>query len=82
VVQWGMSSPPVLELDVRPFFERQRPPLPAILSAINRLQPGQALRLIAPFEPQPLYDLLAERGYRATPRLRDDDAWEILFEPE
>jgi len=76
------SAPDPAELDVRPLFETGRPPLAAILSAVNQLAPGQALRLIAPFEPTPLYDLLGGRGYRATPRQREDDAWEILFEPE
>ncbi len=69
------------ELDVRPLFAAQRPPLPAILAAVRQLQPGQALRLIAPLEPQPLYARLAERGYRAAARRRGDGAWEILFTP-
>lgn len=76
-----MTTPPPLELDVRPYFDSGRAPLPAILGAINRLAPGQTLRLIAPFEPKPLYDLLGQRGYSATPRERDDGAWEIVFEP-
>jgi len=76
-----MSAVPApVELDVRPLFETGRPPLAAILSAVNQLAPGQALRLIAPFEPTPLYDLLGGRGYRATPKQRADGAWEILFE--
>ena len=74
-----MSTTPPVELDVRPFFENQRPPLPAILEAVNRLQPGQPFRLIAPFEPKPLYDLLGQRGYQAEAKQRPDEAWEILF---
>ncbi len=77
-----MPAPEPRELDVRPFFAAQRPPLPAILAAINGLRPGQALRLIAPLEPQPLYARLAERGFSAAARRRDDGAWEILFTPE
>ena len=76
------SAPAPAELDVRPLFESGKPPLAAILSAVNRLEPGQALRLIAPFEPAPLYDMLGGRGFRATPKEREDGAWEILFEPE
>jgi len=67
---------------VRPLFAARKPPLPIILAAVNRLQPGQALRLIAPIEPRPLYDLLGQRGYTATPRAREDGAWEILFAPQ
>lgn len=76
-----MTSLPPLELDVRPLFASGRPPLPAILNAVNRLQPGQALRLVAPFPPVPLYDLLRERGFTAEPREREDGAWEVLFRP-
>lgn len=76
-----MPSPSPRELDVRPLFAAGRPPLPAILAAVNQLAPGQALRLIAPLEPQPLYALLKQRGYTAAPRQREDGAWEILFAP-
>jgi uncharacterized protein (DUF2249 family) len=76
-----MTLQPTFELDVRPLFAAGRPPMPAILSAVNRLQPGQALRLIAPFQPEPLYQLLSERGFTPEPRQREDGAWEILFRP-
>lgn len=77
-----MPDLPPLELDVRPLFAAQRPPLPAILAALGRLAPSQSFRLIAPLEPQPLYARLRERGYRAEPHQRPDGAWEILFVPE
>jgi uncharacterized protein (DUF2249 family) len=70
-----------MELDVRPLFAAGRPPLPAILAAINRLVPGQALQLIAPMEPRPLYDVLARRGFTREVQQRDDGAWEIRFRP-
>ena len=74
-----MESPAPLELDVRPLFATQRAPLPAILAAVNRLEEGQGLVLIAPIEPLPLYALLAERGFKHDTRKRDDGAWEIRF---
>ena len=76
-----MNPPVPFELDVRPLFAAGRPPLAPILTAVNQLEPGQALRLIAPFEPAPLYQLLGERGFTAEPHERDDGAWEILFHP-
>jgi uncharacterized protein (DUF2249 family) len=76
-----MNSSSPLELDVRPLFAAGRPPMAAILNAVNRLQPGQALRLIAPLEPVPLYQMLGQRGYTAQPQQRDDGNWEILFSP-
>ncbi len=75
-----MTTPP-LEVDVRPLFEADRSPLPVILAAVDRLAPGQALRLLAPFEPRPLYARLAARGYMAEPIMHADH-WEILFRPE
>jgi uncharacterized protein (DUF2249 family) len=74
-------TPAPLELDVRPLFAAGRPPLVPILNAVNRLEPGQALRLIAPIQPTPLYELLAERGFTAEPSERADGAWEIVFRP-
>jgi uncharacterized protein (DUF2249 family) len=76
-----MPPLPPLELDIRPLCDAQRPPLAAILSAVGRLAPGQALRLIAPFEPLPLYDMLGRRDFSHTTRQRDDGVWEILFYP-
>jgi len=76
-----MSAPPPLEFDVRPLFAAGQPPLVPIMEAVGRLQAGQALRLIAPFQPQPLYDLLRQRGYTPEPSARADGAWEILFKP-
>lgn len=77
-----MNPPPPLVLDVRPLCAAGNPPLGAILDAVHRLQSNQALRLIAPFEPVPLYELLGNRGFTHTAAVKDDDSWEILFEPE
>jgi uncharacterized protein (DUF2249 family) len=76
-----MNTTPPLELDVRPLAAAKRPPLPAILAAVQQLQPGQDFRLIAPFEPAPLYDLLGQRGFSHVAREREDGAWEITFSP-
>jgi uncharacterized protein (DUF2249 family) len=70
-----------MELDVRPLLAAGRPPLAAILNAVNRLAPGQTLRLLAPFEPAPLFALLAERGYTAESEQLADGTWSILFRP-
>lgn len=77
-----MTSDAAHELDVRPLFAAGKPPLPVILAAVNQLKPGQALRVIAPMQPVPLYALLGQRGFTAEPRERADGAWEILFRPE
>ena len=74
-----MSTPAPLELDVRPLCAARQAPLGAILDAVGRLAPAQALRLIAPFEPVPLYQLLGGQGFSAAARQRGDGAWEITF---
>jgi uncharacterized protein (DUF2249 family) len=75
------NSPPPLELDVRPLCAQGRPPLPAILAAVGELSPGQALRLNAPFEPVPLYGLLAARGFTHESREAGPGHWIVLFSP-
>jgi uncharacterized protein (DUF2249 family) len=76
-----MSDLPPFELDVRPIIAAGRSPLVPILNAVNRLLPGQALRLIAPFQPVPLYQMLNERGFTPEATEHDDGSWEILFHP-
>jgi len=75
-----MVHPP-LELDVRPMLAAGRPPMAAILNAVNRLQPGQSLRLLAPFEPLPLYAHLQERGFLPESTQCTDGSWAIVFRP-
>lgn len=76
-----MNPPAPLELDVRPLLAAGRPPLAVILNTVNRLAPGQPLRVLAPFEPAPLFALLGERGYTAESQQLADGTWSILFRP-
>lgn len=71
----------IRELDVRPLVAAHAPPLGAILQAVHALPPGASLRLIAPFEPVPLYAKLGELGFDHAATARDDGGWEILFTP-
>lgn len=73
------SPPPPLRLDVRPLVAAHQPPMGAILESVGQLAPGQALQLIAPFEPVPLYQFLGQQGFHHEARLRDDGGWEVLF---
>lgn len=52
-----------VELDVRPMLERGEEPFNAIMTTVAALSPGQGLRLIAPFRPQPLFSVLARQGF-------------------
>ena len=74
-----MTEP--LMLDVRAELRKGGEPLPNILKAVGSLAPGQALRLIAPFEPVPLYAALGRKGFTHTATRRSDGHWEVLFVP-
>lgn len=73
------STPSPLELDIRPLCAMGKAPLSHILDAIGRLAPGQAFRLIAPFEPAPLYQLLGRQGFVHEVAETGDGAWVITF---
>jgi uncharacterized protein (DUF2249 family) len=77
----GATRPAARELDVRPLLAAGQGPIGAILEAVQALAPGQALRLIAPFEPAPLYAKLGDKGFTHEVRRRDDGAFEITFTP-
>ena len=64
-------------LDVR---EIDGPPFDDIVAALESLEPGQRLRLIAPFEPKPLYEELVDRGFTYESERRDDGVWHVLIE--
>ena len=79
-----MSSPEPLsvrELDVRPMLRTGEEPFQAIMDAVGALAPGEALRLIAPFRPVPLFSVMANRGFAASDRPLDGGDWEVLFSP-
>ncbi|WP_418284610.1 DUF2249 domain-containing protein [Halorubrum sp. DTA46] len=64
-------------LDVR---ELDEPPFPAISDALDDLDPRETLRLVNDFEPVPLYDVLAERGYDHETERVSADEWHVIVE--
>ncbi len=74
-----MTEP--LTLDVRDELRTGGEPLPRILQAVKALAPGQALRLLATFEPLPLYAVLGRQGFGHAATRRGEGDWEVLFEP-
>jgi uncharacterized protein (DUF2249 family) len=73
------AAPVAVDLDVRPFLARGEEPFRAIMMAVRDIPVGQALRLHVGFEPLPLYDLLAKRGFRHTDQQLGPEDWEITF---
>jgi len=72
-------TPQPRELDVRPLLAQNRPPLPAIMAALAELEEGQALRIIAPFDPAPLRDLLGARGFVSKTTEPAPGIWVVEF---
>jgi uncharacterized protein (DUF2249 family) len=64
-------------LDVR---DRTDPPFPVISDALDELDADERLRLVNEFEPVPLYDVLADRGFDYETERIDDDEWHVTIE--
>lgn len=69
----------VEELDVRPLLERGEEPFKVIMAAVARVPDGGALRLRTTFEPVPLYEVLARRGFSHSSQAVAADDWEVVF---
>lgn len=76
-----LPTPEPLELDVRPALAAGTEPFPLIMDAQQRLKPGQALHLTAPFEPRPLYPVFQSAGFAVEPMQRETGEWLIRFLP-
>jgi uncharacterized protein (DUF2249 family) len=70
------------EFDVRPILKSGGEPFQAIMEAVNGLRPGQALRLLAPFRPQPLFKVMEGRGFSHEAQEIHGGDWEVLFTPK
>ena len=69
----------VVTLDVREDIQRGREPFSKIMTAVAQLKQNEDLRLIAPFEPVPLFALLSQRGFSHQAKSTAEGTWEILF---
>jgi uncharacterized protein (DUF2249 family) len=68
-----------VHLDVREDIRRGQEPFARIMAAIKALAADQALVLRAPFEPIPLYDVLARRGFAHRTERRASEDWSVWF---
>jgi len=66
------------ELDARPILAGGGDPFGRIVEALSALGPDEGLRLIVGFEPVPLYDALAKRGFGHHTE-RGPDAFHVYF---
>ena len=66
-------------VDVRPDLQRGDEPFARIMEAAETTRPGEVLAIVAPFEPVPLYSVLAERGFSHETRQVSVDEWIVQF---
>ncbi|MFB6075182.1 MAG: DUF2249 domain-containing protein [Haloarculaceae archaeon] len=59
------------EIDGEPFGD--------IVAALEDIEGEEALHLINSFEPEPLYDVLAARGFDYETERVDDDEWHVVI---
>ncbi|MCA1444827.1 DUF2249 domain-containing protein [Ensifer sp. IC4062] len=78
----AQPNPAPRELDVRPILRSGGEPFQAIMEAVNGLKAGQALRLFAPFRPQPLFKVMEGRGFGHEAQEIEGGDWEVLFTPK
>lgn len=76
-----MSSPTdpshAQTLDVRELDEE---PFPKIMDALSHLEEDEALLLINNFEPEPLYDILDQRGFTYETSQIQSDEYHVVIE--
>lgn len=77
--QAGMNTANTFTLDVREDIRNGREPFSKIMTAVAALKPDEQLRLIAPFEPVPLYAVLGKQGFQHRSQFIAGGDWEILF---
>ena len=70
-----------IDVDARPILRAGGEPFSVIMAALERLEPGQGLRLYAPFKPVPLLAVMADRGFAHSAQALDAGEWEVLFTP-
>lgn len=70
-----------VDVDVRPILRAGGEPFAEIMGAVNRLKPGEGLRLFATFEPTPLFHVLGSKGFTHSAREIEGGDWEVLFSP-
>jgi uncharacterized protein (DUF2249 family) len=74
-------SQQIVTLDVREDIRNGREPFAKIMQTVAGLKDNEQLRLIAPFEPAPLYAVLAQQGYAHESKPTPEGDFEVLFTP-
>lgn len=68
-----------VDLDVRSILAAGGEPFGKIMETVAALGPDEGLRLLAPFKPVPLFQVLGSKGFSHEARELGDGDWEVLF---
>lgn len=74
-----MAGNEIVTLDVRKELAQGREPFGRIMSVVGQLGNEQSLKLIAPFQPVPLFHILEAQGFSHQARETSSGDWEVLF---
>lgn len=69
----------IVTLDVREDIRAGRQPCSLITSTVAGLKPDESLRLLAPFEPTPLFEVLGQQGFAHKAQPLGGGDWEVFF---
>jgi uncharacterized protein (DUF2249 family) len=78
----GLAARRLVHVDVRDDIRQGIEPFARIMAAVKALGGEEVLVLRVPFEPFPLYDVLARRGLAHWTERQAADDWSIWFYPE
>lgn len=73
-----MSSE-IVTLDVRDDLRNGSEPFSKIMYTVGQLRAGEQLALLVPFEPVPLFAVMAKQGFTHAARQLPDGDWEVRF---
>ncbi len=66
-------------MDLRPIFASGGTPCAAIDEAVTRINVGDSLILLVPFEPIPLYNKLGRQGFTHATDRPEAGTWRVVF---
>ena len=74
-----MKPSKITTLDVREDFRAGQAPCEKILLALGQVGPNEALRLLVPFKPVPLFEVAAGKGLTHSETRTSEGDWEVRF---
>ena len=69
----------IVTLDIRNEVRAGIEPFSHIMETVDGLKAGQDFRLLAPFKPLPLFNVLARKGFSHVAHSLEGGEWEVIF---